>query len=88
MEIRLSLLSIGDTMIGGVDGEVFNAIAQRFKRELPYKQTMMATLTNGMARSGYIPGRGVVREPDVRGAVVASAARLCRIGHCQRHPVA
>jgi neutral ceramidase len=53
--IRLSLLRIGDTMIGGVNAEVFNAIAQRFKRESPYKHTMMATLTNGMAPSGYIP---------------------------------
>jgi len=55
VEIRLSLLKIGDTVIGGVDGEVFAAIAQRFKAESPYKHTLMATLTNGMARSGYIP---------------------------------
>lgn len=55
VELRLSLLRIADTVIGGVDGEVFTAIAQRFKAESPYKHTMMATLTNGMARSGYIP---------------------------------
>lgn len=55
VELRLSLLKIGDTVIGGVDGEVFTAIAQRFKAQSPYKHTMMATLTNGMARSGYIP---------------------------------
>ena len=53
--LRLSLLAIGDTVIGGVDGEVFTTIAQRFKRESPYKHTMMTTLTNGMASSGYIP---------------------------------
>ncbi|WEK48468.1 MAG: neutral/alkaline non-lysosomal ceramidase N-terminal domain-containing protein [Candidatus Andeanibacterium colombiense] len=53
--LRLSLLRIGDTVIGGVDGEVFTAIAQRFKRQSPFKHTMMATLTNGMAQSGYIP---------------------------------
>jgi len=53
--IRLSLLKIGDTVIGGVDAEVFSAIAQRFKAESPYKHTMMASLTNGMARSGYVP---------------------------------
>jgi hypothetical protein len=55
VEIRLSLLKIGDLIIGGVDGEVFSAIAQRFKAESPYKHTMMTTLTNGMARAGYIP---------------------------------
>ncbi|OYY89929.1 MAG: hypothetical protein B7Y45_10245 [Sphingomonas sp. 28-66-16] len=53
--LRLSLLKIGDTVIGGVDGEVFTMIAQRFKRESPFKHTMMTTLTNGMAPSGYIP---------------------------------
>ncbi|WP_448663852.1 neutral/alkaline non-lysosomal ceramidase N-terminal domain-containing protein [Sphingomonas sp. CJ20] len=53
--LRLSLLKIGDTVIGGVDGEVFTTIAQRFKRESPFKHTMMTTLTNGMAGSGYIP---------------------------------
>ena len=42
-------------MIGAVNAEVFNPIAQRLKRESPYKATMMATLTNGSARSGYIP---------------------------------
>jgi hypothetical protein len=55
VEIRLGLLRIGDVMIGAVNAEVFNAIAQRLKRESPYKATMMATLTNGSARSGYIP---------------------------------
>jgi hypothetical protein len=34
---------------------VFNLIAQRLKRESPFAQTMLATLTNGSARSGYIP---------------------------------
>jgi hypothetical protein len=55
VEIRLGLLRIGDVMIGAVNAEVFNPIAQRLKEESPYKATMMATLTNGSARSGYIP---------------------------------
>jgi neutral ceramidase len=53
--IRLSLLAIGDVAIAGVNAEVFNMIAQRLKRESPLKHTMMATLTNGVAPSGYIP---------------------------------
>jgi len=53
--IRLSLLKLGDVAIGGVDAEVFTLIAQRLKRESPLKHTLMATLTNGMAPSGYIP---------------------------------
>ena len=55
VEIRLGLLRIGDVMIGAVNAEVFNPIAQRLKSESPYKATMMTTLTNGSARSGYIP---------------------------------
>ena len=55
VDIRLGLLRVGDVMIGAVNAEVFNPIAQRLKRESPYKATMMATLTNGSARSGYIP---------------------------------
>jgi len=55
VDIRLGLLQVGDAMIGTVNAEVFNPIAQRLKRESPFKATMMATLTNGAARSGYIP---------------------------------
>jgi hypothetical protein len=53
--IRLGALRIGDVYIGAVDGEVYNAIALRLKRESPFKHTMMATLTNGSAPTGYIP---------------------------------
>ena len=55
IDIRLGLLQVGDAMIGTVNAEVFSPIAQRLKRESPFKATMMATLTNGAARSGYIP---------------------------------
>lgn len=53
--ILLSVLKLGDVAIGGVNAEVFTLIAQRLKRESPLKHTMMATLTNGAAPSGYIP---------------------------------
>jgi hypothetical protein len=53
--IQLSLVMLGDVAIAGVNGEVFNTIAQRLKSESPLKHTMMATLTNGSAPSGYIP---------------------------------
>jgi len=55
VELRLSLIMIGDVALGGVNGEVFNLIAQRLKKESRFNRTMMVTLTNGMARSGYIP---------------------------------
>lgn len=53
--IGLGALRIGDVYVGTVDAEVYNGIALRLKRESPFKHTMMATLTNGMAQTGYIP---------------------------------
>jgi hypothetical protein len=55
VDLRLSLLMIGDVALGGVNGEVFNPIGTRLKKESRYARTMMVTLTNGSARSGYIP---------------------------------
>ena len=55
IDIRLGLLMIGDIAIGAVNAEVFNLIAQRLKRESPFSRTLMATLTNGRAATGYIP---------------------------------
>ena len=55
VQIGLGLLMIDDIAIGTVNGEVYNLIAQRLKKESPYAKTIMATLTNGMANSGYIP---------------------------------
>jgi neutral ceramidase len=53
--IGLGVLRIGDVYIGAVNAEVYNGIAQRLKRESPFKHTMLSTLTNGMAQTGYIP---------------------------------
>jgi hypothetical protein len=55
VSIMLSALRIGDIYIGAVNGEVYSAIAQRLKRESPFKHTLMSTLTNGQAPTGYIP---------------------------------
>jgi hypothetical protein len=55
VQIKLGLLMIDDIAIGAVNGEVYNEIAQRLKKESPYSKTIMATLTNGVANSGYIP---------------------------------
>ncbi|GAA2007601.1 neutral/alkaline non-lysosomal ceramidase N-terminal domain-containing protein [Nakamurella flavida] len=52
--IRLSLLRVGDLYLPGVDGEVFNEIGQRLIQESPQKHTVLTTLTNGRANSGYI----------------------------------
>ncbi len=52
VEIRLSLLRIGDVALAGVSGEVLTMIGARLKKELGPK-TVMITHCNGS--SGYIP---------------------------------
>jgi len=53
VDIRLSLVMIGDIAVAGVSGEVLTMIGQRLKRESPYTATMMVTHANGS--SGYLP---------------------------------
>jgi hypothetical protein len=53
--IKLGLIIIDDIAFSSVNGEVFNPIATRLKKESPFAHTMMLTLTNGYAKSGYIP---------------------------------
>jgi hypothetical protein len=55
VKIRLGLLLIDDIAFASVNGEVFNLIAQRLKKESPYAKTMMLTVTDGIGKSGYIP---------------------------------
>ncbi len=55
VKLRLGLLLIDDIAFGTVNAEVFNMIAQRLKKESPLSRTMLVTVTNGMANSGYIP---------------------------------
>ena len=55
VDLRLSLLMLGDVAIAGVPAEVYSGIETRLKKESPYARTIMATLTNGSAASGYIP---------------------------------
>ena len=55
VNIRLGVLRIGTVALTSVDAEVYSPIAQRLKRESPLADTMMVTLANGRADSGYIP---------------------------------
>lgn len=55
VNLRLSLLMLDDIVLGGVNAEIFNLIGQRFKQESPMARTMVVTITNGRANSGYIP---------------------------------
>lgn len=55
VQLRLSLLMIDDIAIGGCNAEIFNMIAQRFKRESPIGRSIFVSMANGMGNSGYVP---------------------------------
>jgi neutral ceramidase len=52
VNLRLTLLTLGDVAIAGVSGEVLNPIYQHLRRQAP-PRTIMITHANGS--SGYIP---------------------------------
>jgi neutral ceramidase len=53
--IRIGVLLLGDIALGTVNGETYNQIARQFIKESPYSRTMMVTIANGSATTGYIP---------------------------------
>ncbi len=55
VEIRLGALRIGTVALTWVDAEIYTPIGQRLKRESPMANTVLVTLANGRADSGYIP---------------------------------
>jgi neutral/alkaline ceramidase-like enzyme len=55
VRIRLGVLGIGDTALATVNGEAYSAIGQRTKKASPLTNTVVVTLANGRADSGYIP---------------------------------
>jgi hypothetical protein len=55
VEIRLGALRIGNIALTSVDAEIYSAIGLRLKRESPMANTVMVTLSNGRADSGYVP---------------------------------
>jgi hypothetical protein len=54
VKIRVGLLGIGDIALAGVNAEVYNIIAQKVKRLSPMSNTLMVSIANGKAESGYI----------------------------------
>jgi neutral ceramidase len=55
VSIRVGVLLVGDIALGTVNGEVYNPIATQFIKESPFARTMMVTVANGSANTGYIP---------------------------------
>ncbi|PWU12583.1 MAG: hypothetical protein C5B51_00395 [Terriglobia bacterium] len=55
VNIRLGMVGIGDIALTAVNAEVYTMISQRMKKHSPMANTVLVTLANGRANSGYIP---------------------------------
>ena len=55
VNIRLGMIGVGDIALTAVNAELYTMIAQRTKRHSPMANTVVVTLANGRASSGYIP---------------------------------
>ncbi|MBZ5659669.1 MAG: neutral/alkaline non-lysosomal ceramidase N-terminal domain-containing protein [Acidobacteriia bacterium] len=55
VNVRLGMLGIGDIALTAVNAELYTTIAQRTKQHSPMANTVVVTLANGRANSGYIP---------------------------------
>ena len=53
--IKICALGIGHIVLGSADAELYNVIGQHVKAGSKFHDTVMVTLTNGMANSGYVP---------------------------------
>ncbi len=54
VNLKVGLLRLGDINFAYVNGEVYSQIAMRLKANAPANKTIVVTLANGMANSGYI----------------------------------
>lgn len=82
VQLRLGLLMIDDIVFGTVNAEVFNLIAQRLKKESPFARTMMVSLTNGWANSGFIPNDAAFGYQPLRFCFVDAIDKTLKIVLC------
>jgi hypothetical protein len=54
VNLKVGVLRIGDINFATVNGEVYSQIAMRLKANAPANKTIVVTLANGRANSGYI----------------------------------
>ena len=55
VHIRLGLLRIGNIALCSANAEIYTAIGLKLKAASPLANTLLVTLANGMANSGYVP---------------------------------
>ncbi|PVH68544.1 hypothetical protein DL98DRAFT_474743 [Cadophora sp. DSE1049] len=58
VSIITGVLGLGDIVLASVGAEIFTKIGLRIKAESTMNKTMLVTMTNGKAASGYVPDAG------------------------------
>ncbi len=86
VNIRLGVLRIGDVALASVDAEIYSPIGKRLKEQSPMANTVVVTLANGMANSGYIPDDASFGALHLSGTELAFEAALHRDRHRRRTP--
>ncbi len=64
--VRLSAMKIGNIVLTGVSGEVFNQISVKMRKQSPYAFTFMITHCNGS--SGYFVTEDAYPKPGINGS--------------------
>src|ERR1700690_1445460 len=55
VQVRLGVIRVGSIAIASVNAEIYAAIGLKFKAASPLANTMLVTIANGRANSGYVP---------------------------------
>lgn len=55
VRFKIGALRVGDVGLTSANAELYNMIGQKVKARSKFKNTVLVTLTNGMANSGYVP---------------------------------
>jgi len=66
LQVRLSVIKIGNIVLTGVSGEVFNQISVKMRNQSPYVFTFMITHCNGS--SGYLISEDAYPKAGVSGS--------------------
>ena len=66
LQVRLSVIKIGNIVLTGVSGEVFNQISVKMRNQSPYSFTFMITHCNGS--SGYLISEDAYPKAGVSGS--------------------
>lgn len=66
LQVRLSAIKIGNIVLTGVSGEVFNQISVKMRKQSPYTFTFMITHCNGS--SGYLVSDDAYPKAGVNGS--------------------